>query len=149
MLALWVDSGERSSGVQLLGIGTGIAGVTLLLGVDVGTGGLELLGALLVLVASLAYAVGALALKRRLGQVQPVAMAAGAVSAGAAYLAVPALATFPTAAPSPCAAAVHGRARRRRHGRRLPPLLHADRAGRARLASVVAYLHRDSPSCTA
>jgi drug/metabolite transporter (DMT)-like permease len=100
LLALWLDREERSSGLQLVGIGTGIAGVTLLLGVDVGTGGLELVGALLVLVASLAYAVGALALKRRLGSTQPVAMAAGAVSAGAAYLLVPALATFPTAAPS-------------------------------------------------
>lgn len=100
VLALWLDSDERSSGVQLLGIGTGIAGVSLLLGIDVGTGGLELLGAFLVLLASLAYAVGALALKRRLGDVQPVAMAAGAVSAGAAYLLVPALLTFPTALPS-------------------------------------------------
>ena len=41
-------------------------------------------GAVLVLLASLAYAVGALVLKRRLGDTQPVAMAAGAVSAGAA-----------------------------------------------------------------
>jgi drug/metabolite transporter (DMT)-like permease len=105
LLALRSDSDERSAGAQLLGIGTGIAGVTLLLGVDVGTGGLELIGALLVLVASVAYAVGALALKRRMGDVQPVAWAAGAVSAGAAYLLVPAIATFPDAAPSPGAAA--------------------------------------------
>jgi drug/metabolite transporter (DMT)-like permease len=105
LLALWLDREERSSGLQLVGVGTGIAGVTLLLGIDVGTGGLELLGALLVLLASLAYAVGALALKRRLGGAQPVAMAAGAVSAGAAYLLVPALATLPTAAPSVAATA--------------------------------------------
>jgi drug/metabolite transporter (DMT)-like permease len=106
LLASWLDREERSSGLQLVGIGTGIAGVTLLLGIDVGTGGLELVGALLVLLASLAYAVGALALKRRLGGgAQPVAMAAGAVSAGAAYLLVPALATFPTAAPSVAATA--------------------------------------------
>jgi drug/metabolite transporter (DMT)-like permease len=105
LLASWLDREERSSGVQLVGIGTGIAGVTLLLGIDVGTGGLELVGALLVLLASLAYAVGALVLKRRIGGAQPVAMAAGAVSAGAAYLLVPALATFPTAAPSLAATA--------------------------------------------
>jgi drug/metabolite transporter (DMT)-like permease len=105
LLASWLDREERSSGLQLVGIGTGIAGVTLLLGIDVGTGGLELVGALLVLLASLAYGVGALALKRRLGGAQPVAMAAGAVSAGAAYLLVPALATFPTAAPSLAATA--------------------------------------------
>jgi drug/metabolite transporter (DMT)-like permease len=105
LLALRIDNDERSAGAQLVGIGTGIAGVTLLLGVDVGTGGLELIGALLVLVASFAYAVGALALKRRMGDVQPVAWAAGAVSAGAAYLLVPAIATFPSAAPSPGAAA--------------------------------------------
>lgn len=100
MLALWLDQAERSAGLQLLGIGTGIVGVGLLLGIDVGTGGLELVGALLVLLASLAYAVGALVLKRRLGDVQPVAMAAGAISAGAAFLAVPAAVTVPTSAPS-------------------------------------------------
>jgi drug/metabolite transporter (DMT)-like permease len=100
MLALRLDAAERSAGRQLLGIGVGIAGVALLLGIDVGTGGLELGGALLVLLASLAYAVGALVLKRRLGDVQPVAMAAGAISAGAAFLAVPAAVTFPTSAPS-------------------------------------------------
>jgi drug/metabolite transporter (DMT)-like permease len=105
LLALWLDDDERSAGVQLLGVGTGIAGVALLLGIDVGTGGLELVGAVLVLLASLAYAVGALVLKRRLGDTQPVAMAAGAVSAGAAYLFLPALLTFPATAPSPSAAA--------------------------------------------
>ena len=94
-LALWrVDSEERSAGRQLVGVGTGMAGVALLLGIDVGTGGLELIGALFVLLASLAYAVGALVLKRRLGEVQPVAMAAGAVSAGAAYLLLPAALPF-------------------------------------------------------
>ena len=104
-LALRVDSEERSAGRQLVGVGTGMAGVALLLGIDVGTGGLELIGALFVLLASLAYAVGALVLKRRLGEVQPVAMAAGAVSAGAAYLLLPAALTFPTSAPSLDAAA--------------------------------------------
>ncbi len=104
-LALRVDSEERSAGRQLVGVGTGMAGVALLLGIDVGTGGLELIGALFVLLASLAYAVGALVLKRRLGEVQPVGMAAGAVSAGAAYLLLPAALTFPTSAPSLDAAA--------------------------------------------
>ena len=100
VLALRLDRHERSAGMQLLGVTTGIVGVALLLGVDVGTGGLELVGALFVLVASLAYAVGALVLKRRLGDVQPVAMAAGAMAAGAAFLLVPAAITFPTSAPA-------------------------------------------------
>src|SRR5262249_4853181 len=65
-----------------------------------GSGGLELVGALLVLLASVAYAIGALTLKRRLGDAQPVAMAAGAVSAAAAVLLVPAAVTVPTSAPS-------------------------------------------------
>jgi drug/metabolite transporter (DMT)-like permease len=100
LLALRIDSAERSVGTQLLGVGAGIVGVVLLLGIDVGTGGLELVGALLVLLASLAYAVSALVLKRRLGDVQPLAMAAAAISAAAAFLLVPAAATFPTSAPS-------------------------------------------------
>jgi drug/metabolite transporter (DMT)-like permease len=100
LIAMRSDTDERSAGLQLLGVGTGIAGVALLFGIDVGTGGLELVGALLVLLASFAYAVGALVLKRRLGDVQPVAMAAGAASTGAAYLLIPAAVTFPTSAPS-------------------------------------------------
>jgi drug/metabolite transporter (DMT)-like permease len=108
ILALRLDSDERSAGTQLLGVGAGIVGVTLLLGIDVGTGGLELVGALLVLLAGLAYAVAALVLKRRLGDVQPVAMAAAAISAAAAYLLVPAAVTFPTSAPSLGAAAALG-----------------------------------------
>jgi drug/metabolite transporter (DMT)-like permease len=105
VLALGLDRDERSAGMQLLGVGTGVVGVGLLLGIDVGTGGLELVGAMFVLLASLAYAVGALVLKRRLGDVQPVAMAAGAMAAGAAFVLVPAAVTFPTSVPSLDAAA--------------------------------------------
>jgi drug/metabolite transporter (DMT)-like permease len=108
ILALRLDSDERFAGTQLLGVGAGIVGVTLLLGIDVGTGGLELVGALLVLLAGVGYAVAALVLKRRLGDVQPVAMAAAAISAAAAYLLVPAAVTFPTSAPSLGVAAALG-----------------------------------------
>ena len=105
LMAGWIDASERSRGRELAGLGIGLAGVTLLLGIDVGGGGLELVGALLVVLASASYGAGALLLKRRMGDAKPVGLAAGATAAGAAYLAIPAALTAPTSAPSLDAAA--------------------------------------------
>src|ERR671910_2530320 len=66
LLAIWVDHEERSQGLRLVGILVGIAGVALLLGVDLGGTSAELVGGLLVVLASLGYAIGALLVKHRL-----------------------------------------------------------------------------------
>ena len=90
---------ERSEGVQLLGIAVGIAGLVLLLGVDLGGSGEQLLGGLAVVCAGLGYAIGGLVAKRRLANVQPIGVAA-IVLAVSTVLALPAaLLTLPDAAP--------------------------------------------------
>jgi drug/metabolite transporter (DMT)-like permease len=95
LLAIWVDHEERSQGLRLGGILVGFAGVALLLGVDLGGEGAALLGGLLVVLASLGYAIGGFLVKHRLAGMAPVAMS-GLVMAAAALLLVPvAVATAP------------------------------------------------------
>lgn len=91
LLALAFDPAERSTGLRLVGIVVGIAGVALLFGVDLTGGTEELLGGAAVLLASLGYAVGALLIKHRLGGVPPVGIAA-------TTMAIAALAVLPLAA---------------------------------------------------
>src|SRR5918996_3468162 len=76
MLAIWVDHEERSQGLRLVGILVGIGGVALLLGVDLGGSSGELVGGLLVVLATLGYAIGGLLVKHRLSGVPPVGMSA-------------------------------------------------------------------------
>ena len=71
VLAIWVDHEERSQGLRLVGVLIGFAGVGLLLGVDLGGGGSELLGGLAVVAAALGYAIGALLIKHRLAGMAP------------------------------------------------------------------------------
>ncbi|MGH2956632.1 MAG: DMT family transporter, partial [Solirubrobacterales bacterium] len=90
---------ERSSGLRLVGIGVGLAGVALLLGVDLGGGGAELVAGLMVVLAALGYAIGGFLVKHRLAGVAPVGMSAAVMAASAAFLLPPALLTAPEAAP--------------------------------------------------
>lgn len=99
LLAVWVDHEERSHGWALVGVIVGIVGVALLFGVDLSGSSGALLGGSMVLVASLGYALGALWLKHRLGDLPP-ALTAGASLGISALLALPlALATLPAHAP--------------------------------------------------
>ena len=56
LLAIRLDHEERARGLRLVGIALGIVGVAVLLGIDVGGDGAQLLGALAVVLASLGYA---------------------------------------------------------------------------------------------
>ncbi len=99
LLALRVDAEEQSRGLRLVGVVLGIAGVGVLLGVDLGDSRSQLLGGLAVLLAGFGYAVGGLIAKRRLGSVPPLGMAAW-VTVAATVLLVPfAGATLPSQAP--------------------------------------------------
>lgn len=104
-LAIWVDHEERSHGLGFLGVAIGIVGVALLLGVDTGGEGAALVGGLLVVLASLGYAIGGLYLKRRLSQVSPVGVGAATMLASALLSAPAALATAPDSLPGLGAAA--------------------------------------------
>lgn len=88
ILAIWIDQGERLSTRGVVGVAIGIVGVALLLGVDVGGSGAALAGGLMVVVASLGYAIGGFALKRYFTGHPPIALVAATMSASA-------LMTFP------------------------------------------------------
>ena len=64
LLALRFDPGERVSGLRLVGLLIGMGGVIVLLGLDVGGDGQRLLGAAMVLIATVCYAIAALLMKR-------------------------------------------------------------------------------------
>ncbi len=99
LLAIWVDHEERSSGLRLVGIGVGLSGVALLLGVDLGGGGAELVGGLLVVLAALGYAIGGFLVKHRLSGVAPLGMSAAVMLASALFLLPAALLTAPEETP--------------------------------------------------
>jgi drug/metabolite transporter (DMT)-like permease len=99
LLAFWLDHEERSTGARLVGVGLGFAGVVLLLGVDLGGSGRELLGGLAVVLAGLGYAIGGLLAKRHLGDVPPLSIAAAVMLASVILLAPAGLATAPGSAP--------------------------------------------------
>lgn len=100
LLAIRLDEDERVHGVGLVGVLVGIGGVVLLLGVDAGGGTAALVGGLLVVLASLGYALGSFYLKRRFKGVQPLGIVT-ATMAASALMALPfAAATAPAVAPS-------------------------------------------------
>jgi drug/metabolite transporter (DMT)-like permease len=108
VLAIWVDPQERSHGFRLVGVLIGFSGVGLLLGVDLGGGGSELLGGVAVVTAALGYAVGGFLVKHRLTGMAPVGMSGLVMSASALLLLPAAFATAPDSFPSlgPLAAVV-------------------------------------------
>lgn len=90
---------ERSEGLRLVGVLVGIGGVVILLGVDLGGSGEELLGGFAIVLASLGYAIGALIIRRRLNDVDPVGLAAVVLAVSAAITLPLAVATWPAEAP--------------------------------------------------
>jgi len=99
LLAIWVDHEERSQGLRLVGVVLGFAGVVVLLGLDLSGSGMEILGGLAIVLASLGYAIGGFAVKHRLADVPPTGVAAWVMVASAVMLAPAALASAPASAP--------------------------------------------------
>jgi drug/metabolite transporter (DMT)-like permease len=99
VLAIWVDDAERSRGLRLVGVLIGLAGVALLLGVDLGGDGSELLGGLAVVLAALGYAIGGLLAKHRLAGLAPVGMSGLVMTASAIILLPVAIGTAPGSFP--------------------------------------------------
>ena len=94
LLSLRFAPDDRATGVRLAGLFTGLAGVVLLLGIDVAGEADELLGALLILVATLGYATAPLIIQRSLAELDPL----GPVTAG---LMISAVALLPLAIAAP------------------------------------------------
>ena len=100
LLALRIDQEERVGGSRLLGLGIGLAGVVLLLGVDVAGSAAELVGAAAILVATAGYAIGPMIVKRHLRDADPIGPVTGALVVAGVLLAAPALASAPDRVPS-------------------------------------------------
>ena len=94
MLALRYDAEERATGARLAGLLLGLAGVVVLVGIDVAGRTDELLGALAILLAAFCYAVGPMVLKRHLADLDPRA-SMGAALAVAALVLTPAVLVRP------------------------------------------------------
>ena len=86
LLAFRIDREELATGWALVGIGIGILGVVLLFGVDLTGDSAALIGGLMVLLASLGYAIGPFEMKRKLRGVQPVGIAAATMTLAALLL---------------------------------------------------------------
>ncbi len=99
ILAFRFDPQERSEGSQTVGILAGVVGLGLLLGLDVGGSGPELLGALAVVLAGLGYAIGGLLAKHRLRGVQPIGIAALVLAVSTPLSLPAALLTLPDGLP--------------------------------------------------
>lgn len=83
LLAVWLDSSERLYGRGLAGVAVGILGVALLFGVDIAGSGSSAAGGLMVLLASVGYALSALLLKRWFAGVEPLPLVAGTMAVSA------------------------------------------------------------------
>lgn len=90
--------GQRPERRALVGLAIGLVGVTLLFGVDLGGDGLAVVGGLMVLIAGLCYAAGAIELKRRMAGVDASAIAAGTMAVSAVLSLPAAMLTLPTSA---------------------------------------------------
>jgi drug/metabolite transporter (DMT)-like permease len=100
LLTLGVDPGERIDAARLAGMLTGLAGVVLLVGIDIAGNSKELLGAACVLVATCGYAVGPMIIRTRLSDADPRGVSACALGIAALILAPAAALDPPHAVPS-------------------------------------------------
>jgi drug/metabolite transporter (DMT)-like permease len=95
LLAFRIDHSERVRGLRLVGLFIGLAGVVLLLGIDVGGRGSEILGALAILGATLCYATGLFIVKRHFSDVNPIGAVAVALAISTVILAPAGLSSIP------------------------------------------------------
>ena len=86
LLAIRFDPAERATGSRLVGLLVGLAGVVVLMGIDVGGKRDELLGAGAILIAALGYAIGPMTLKRHLSQLDPRATMGASLAIAAVVL---------------------------------------------------------------
>ena len=100
LLALRFDASERVSGARLAGLLVGLAGVVVLVGVDVAGRTYELLGTAAILIAALGYAAGPMVIKRQLTSLDPRATMAVSLTVAALLLTPAAMVDPPDGMPS-------------------------------------------------
>jgi drug/metabolite transporter (DMT)-like permease len=99
LLAIRFDREEKATGRRLVGLVVGLAGVVVLMGIDVAGETDELLGALAILVAAFGYAVGPMTLKAKLRELDPRATMGASLAIAAIVLTPFAALAPPEAAP--------------------------------------------------
>jgi drug/metabolite transporter (DMT)-like permease len=105
LLALRFATDERLSGLRLAGLLAGLGGVVMLMGIDVAGRPDELLGAALVLVATLGYAAAPIIIDRSLADLDPIGPVAAALGVATIGLLPAAIAMPPDRLPALDAAA--------------------------------------------
>lgn len=103
LVSLWLSPADRPTGIRLVGLVIGLGGVVALLGIDVGGRPSELLGAVLVLGATLCYATAPLIVSRYLTNLDPLGPVAASLILATIALLPAAIAGWPRAMPSPAA----------------------------------------------
>jgi len=103
LLSVRLSPGDRPTGVRLVGLVMGLGGVVALLGVDVGGRPDEVLGAGLVLVATLGYATAPIIVSRRLADLDPLGPVAASLALSTVALLPAAFVSPPHALPTPTA----------------------------------------------
>jgi drug/metabolite transporter (DMT)-like permease len=101
LLAARFNTGDRITLASLAGLGLGLLGVVVLVGLDLGGDRLGLLGAGMVLVATVSYAVATIVVKRRGSAIPPLGMVAGTMVVSTVVLAPFAVLTLPSQPVSP------------------------------------------------
>ena len=99
VLAIFVDREERSTGLRLVGVIVGFAGVIVLLGLDLDGSAMALLGGLAVVLGGLGYAVGGFIIKHRFHGYEPLGVAAAVMTGSVVWLTPAAIASVPPVAP--------------------------------------------------
>jgi drug/metabolite transporter (DMT)-like permease len=100
LLALGFDHSERSRGWGAVGIAVGMLGVIALFGLDLSGSGDQIVGGLMVLLASLGYAAGAMLVKHKLPGAPPVGLAGANMALSSLFTVPLCLTTLPDHAPS-------------------------------------------------
>jgi drug/metabolite transporter (DMT)-like permease len=100
VLSVRLAPDERPTGLRLLGLAVGLGGVVALLGVDVAGRGDELLGAAMILVATLGYAIAPFIVQRNLAALDPLGPVAASLALATVVLLPAAVATPPDGVPS-------------------------------------------------
>lgn len=99
LLALRLDRTQTSQGWGLVGLLAGMAGIVLLFGLDLHGDAAAVIGGLMIIVASIGYAIGGFMLRANLPELPAAATAAGTMLVSAAVTLPLAIATPPSAVP--------------------------------------------------
>ena len=103
LLAVRFSPSEKATGPRLVGLFVGLAGVVALLGIDVAGRPGELLGATLILVATLGYATAPIIVQRGLADLDPLGPIAASLGLATVALLPAAIWAPPRAVPPPAA----------------------------------------------